>query len=312
MDRRVYDNYVLKVAEYGTLTKAAAALGISQPALSSGLSSLEKEVGIRIFNRRSVPISFTPEGLVYFEYIKRLNTLADDFAVRIEALHEAVDRKVTIGAPAAYVETIVTDAVIRLLERDPDLKVCIKSAPLEDLITMASEGQINCFISTSDSLPDHFEKHFVRNERLYLVIPANDPINQALTDSRVRTEQNGETYDFSLLDHQAFVFLEENKPLQKKIEVFLKNHRIEPKNSIVVDQVSTAVNLSVKGAGICFSSEEFLTGNAAPEHVRVYPLPLEGSERKIFVAFDQDLYQTKACKELVSLLTGPSEVFLSE
>lgn len=307
MDRRVYDNYVMKVAEYGTLTKAAAALGISQPALSSGLNSLEKDVGIRIFNRRSVPISFTPEGSVYFDYIKRLNQLADDFSVRIEALHEVADQKVAIGAPAAYVETVVTDAAIRLVQQNPDFKINIKSAPLEELIAMAAEGQINCFISTSDSLPDHFEKRFVKNEKLFLVVPRNDPINQILADSFDNSQQTRKTYDFSVLDRHTFVFLEENQPLQKKINAFLKVHRIEPKNSMVVDQVSTAVNLTIKGAGICFSSEEFLLGNLALDYVCIYPLPLEGSERKIFVAFDRELYQTKACKELIGLLTDVSE-----
>ena len=78
-------------------------------------------------------------------------------------------------------------------------------------------------------------------------------------------------------------------------------------DSMAVDQVSTAVNLTIKGAGICFSSEEFLLGNLALDHVCIYPLPLEGSERRIFVAFDRELYQTKACKELISLLTDVSE-----
>ena len=44
MDRRVYDNYVLQIVEHGTLSKAAAFLGISQPALSSGLTALENEL----------------------------------------------------------------------------------------------------------------------------------------------------------------------------------------------------------------------------------------------------------------------------
>ena len=33
MDKRAYDKYIIKIAEQGSLTKAAASLGISQPAL---------------------------------------------------------------------------------------------------------------------------------------------------------------------------------------------------------------------------------------------------------------------------------------
>ena len=71
MDRRVYDNYVIQIVEHGNLSKAAAYLGISQPALSSGLTALENELGFKIFNRRKVPITFTPEGELYFDYLKK-------------------------------------------------------------------------------------------------------------------------------------------------------------------------------------------------------------------------------------------------
>ena len=82
MDRRVYDNYVIQIVEHGNLSKAAAHLGISQPALSSGLTALENELGFKIFNRRKVPITFTPEGELYFDYLKRMQVLADDFLAK--------------------------------------------------------------------------------------------------------------------------------------------------------------------------------------------------------------------------------------
>lgn len=59
MYRKVFDQYVMNVVEFGSLTKAASFLNISQPALSMGLNSLEKEIGIKIFDRRAVPVKLT-------------------------------------------------------------------------------------------------------------------------------------------------------------------------------------------------------------------------------------------------------------
>lgn len=249
-------------------------------------------------------MSFTPEGMVYFDYLQRLWVLSDDFASRIAALRDDTEKRAVIGGPAVYVETVVTEAVMKLKRLRPDFRIRIKSAPLEELIGMSEEGKLNCFISTSDRLPENFTRICVKNERIYLVIPAEDPINAELTDYRVNPGEIGRCFDYSVLNRKQFVFLEENQPLQKMADAFFREYGIEPVNSITVDQVSTAVNLSMKGAGICFASEESLEGNLRLDGVCVYPLPPEVSGRSIYVAYDRELYQTEACRQLIQLLAA--------
>lgn len=295
MDRRVYDNYVFQVAEQGSLTKAAISLGISQPALSLGLNSLEKEVGFKIFNRRSIPVSFTSEGMIYYDYIRRLRVLDDDFQIRLAEMRKEANRQLVIGGPSAYIESIVTDAVIELNNREPNFKIRIKCSSLSELVEMASEGKINCFISTSDNLPNNFELKFIRNELLYMVIPKENPVNELIINQI-------DMIDYSVISGQHFIFLEEDQPLQKRINAFISENRINALNNITVDQVSTAVNLSAKGAGISIASEEALEGNINLENVCIYPLPSAVSERKIYVAYDRELYMSNACKKLIELL----------
>ena len=49
--------YFCVVAKHQNMTKAAAELMISQPALSKTIASLEKELGTPLFVRRTVPFS---------------------------------------------------------------------------------------------------------------------------------------------------------------------------------------------------------------------------------------------------------------
>ena len=52
----------LKVAEYGSIKKAAAFLNLTQPALSRSMSRLEEELGVSLFLRTKNTISLTENG----------------------------------------------------------------------------------------------------------------------------------------------------------------------------------------------------------------------------------------------------------
>lgn len=64
MDSRMLQ-YFVKVADCGSLTKAAGELYITQPALSQSMKKLETEVGISLFNRHGNEISLTSAGIIF-------------------------------------------------------------------------------------------------------------------------------------------------------------------------------------------------------------------------------------------------------
>ena len=68
----------MTLAEEGSFTKAAAALGISQPAVSQNISELEKTTGVRLFERLKGEIILTEQGKIFKDYAERiLNTYAE-------------------------------------------------------------------------------------------------------------------------------------------------------------------------------------------------------------------------------------------
>lgn len=294
MDKQVYANYIIQIVNHGNLSKAAAHLGISQPALSSGLTALENELGFKIFNRKKVPITFTPEGQLYYEYIQKMQVLSQDFQQRLEHYRAETGSKVVIGGPVAYVESMVTDAIIQLRKDNPNYQVCMKCSPLSELIDMAQKGEINCFISTSEELPTNFEKKLVKQEKVYLCIPKDNPVNQKMGESQ--------DFDFSILDGEEFVCLEEGQPLMEQMERFFYENGIVPECKITVNQVSTAVNMTSKGEGICFASEYALEGNIDLTNVCVYPLPDTVSGRNIYIAYNKELFLPGACEVLINHL----------
>ncbi len=69
-------HYFLKAAELLNLSKAADQLFISQPALSKQISTLEKELGFKLFQRGANSVRLTPSGAVL---LKRLPALLQEY-----------------------------------------------------------------------------------------------------------------------------------------------------------------------------------------------------------------------------------------
>ena len=72
--------YVLAVAECKSISKVAELLYISQPSLSRFISSLEQELGILLFERKSNGISLTEAGEIYVEYGKEIKRFGVEVA----------------------------------------------------------------------------------------------------------------------------------------------------------------------------------------------------------------------------------------
>lgn len=65
-------HYAITIAEAGSLNKAAEALYISQPSLTSAMQELEKELGISIFVRSGRGVSLTQDGSEFLLYAREV------------------------------------------------------------------------------------------------------------------------------------------------------------------------------------------------------------------------------------------------
>ena len=62
----------LKAAELGSLTRAAAELGVTQSAVSHMIGALEEELGVRLVVRSSKGVTFTYEGEQFMIWARRI------------------------------------------------------------------------------------------------------------------------------------------------------------------------------------------------------------------------------------------------
>lgn len=82
--------YIVKIVECGSMNEASHELYVSQPALSSAVRELEKELGIEIFTRSSQGIALTVDGAEFLTYARQV---LDQVSLLEERYKNAVPRK---------------------------------------------------------------------------------------------------------------------------------------------------------------------------------------------------------------------------
>ena len=64
--------YILAISATGSMNKAAEQLYVSQPSLTSSVQELEKEIGIKIFNRSGRGVTLTNDGAEFIQYARQV------------------------------------------------------------------------------------------------------------------------------------------------------------------------------------------------------------------------------------------------
>lgn len=307
MNIALYNEYIICIHECGNMTKAARKLGISQPALSSGLSSIEKKLGFKIFDRKRIPLQLTREGEIYLEYLYKHKDIVEDYERKIKDVLNPMESKLVIGGPSVYIKALIVEAVARLHLEYPDCKVIIKDASVPELIEKTKKGEVDCFVSTSENLPECFAKEEIKREKLYLCIPSAWEINKQLKDYQVLKGKAGSCFEYKILSGLEFIFLEENQPLQKEMQKFFTTNHIFPKSHITVNQVPTGIALSALGEGISVASEEAVLSSGYIDKLCMYVLPETISGRKILAAYNREHYVPYMCQNLIKILKNMNQ-----
>ena len=64
--------YFLTLSDIGSLSRAAAILGVTQPALSRQLGELEKSLGLRLFDRNGRGVVVTDDGQAFLGHAQKI------------------------------------------------------------------------------------------------------------------------------------------------------------------------------------------------------------------------------------------------
>ena len=89
--------YFVSVADTGSFTKAAMLQYISQTAITQQIRALEENVGAKLFDRNSRPVSLTPEGKVFLKEAREILGRMDMALTRIREASTGLEGELRLG-----------------------------------------------------------------------------------------------------------------------------------------------------------------------------------------------------------------------
>ena len=92
--------YILAVYRNKGFSAAARELGIAQPSLSATVAKFEKELGFKVFNRGTNPLSLTDEGRIYIDHLKEVVDSEQNMLYRIAHRAPSFTSALRIGVSA--------------------------------------------------------------------------------------------------------------------------------------------------------------------------------------------------------------------
>lgn len=135
--------YVEAVAELRNFTRAAAALNVSQPALSSQIRKLEKELGVEVFERRQDGVVPTTFGLQLVIAAREVTSIVDRIKETAQHFREIDATPLRLGLTptlAAYLSRYFIEMLAQLF---PDLRlIVVEEKPIE-LARLVESQQID-------------------------------------------------------------------------------------------------------------------------------------------------------------------------
>lgn len=165
----------MAAARIGSITKAAAELGLSQPALSRQIQGLERSLGVRLFDRVGRRLRLTTAGDSLVQQVGPILEELTRTTAGLGRLRETRSGRLRLGAIerlAAY----VLPAVLRAFRAaHPRLDLRVTCATDEVLPVLVAAGELDLAVTAGEAAAAPLVRHPLWQEELVLVLPPRHP-----------------------------------------------------------------------------------------------------------------------------------------
>lgn len=161
----------LSVARHGSFTKAAQELGLSQPALSRQVMSLEKQLGVKVFDRVGRSVRLTSVGE---ELVNKMAPLLEDISrltVNLAAAGGTTSGRVRLGATESVAVHALPGILRGFLQSHKRVSLRMVCQTSEVLPDMINAGDIDLAVTAIEQDAMGLRVEELWDEELVLVLP---------------------------------------------------------------------------------------------------------------------------------------------
>jgi DNA-binding transcriptional LysR family regulator len=282
------------VAFYKNISHAAAALYISQPAVSKSIKKLEGLLDVKLFSRGSKGVFLTTEGKIFYEYIqKALHTIADGENILAE-LKSKKQGMITIGVSTVLCKHFLLPHLKPFMDEYPEIKIKIINKTTFDTLKNIDQGIIDFGIV---SRPFNITPYtFIKLADIQDIFVAEKEYLQSLQI----TEPN------EIFSKGIFMLLESDNITRQYVDQFFMENNISLKPEVEINTMDFLIEFAKIGLGITVVIRKFIEKDLKEGTLIEIPISPPMPVRTVGIIYDKKKSLSIATQTFLSYLQSRS------
>jgi DNA-binding transcriptional LysR family regulator len=257
--------HFVAVAEELHFRRAAERLHVAQPAVSEQVRKLERELGVRLFDRSQPGVSLTVGGAAMLDEARRTLRQADVAARAARTARDRTALRLRIGYLPDSLPTAVSRGLRELAGAMPNLEVDLEAGPAHSVIDSLRAGCLDAVVSSLPASSAQLRVTSLGPQRMLAALPVGHP--QAMNSAVV--------LEWVSRDRLVVLPEEVNPAFRQAVVAMCRSAGASP-GLLEVAGVDQALLAVAAGAGTAL-----LPGSVAERYVAtgIRFLPVRGAER---------------------------------
>lgn len=288
--------YAIALSETRNFSQVAEKLGMTQPALSKQILSLEKELGVKLFDRDTSPIGLTPAGERFIQDAKDLVYKEDQLLRSMERFRSGKESQLTIGISPFRSLYLMPRIVKAIKGKFPGVRVCLQEWGSEKLRQEATEGKYDFAIMNLPVDESLLDVYPLEQDHLVLAVPK----------SMLHLLPEGVSREIDLADCEKlpFVVVGKGQEMRQMFERLCAHSQVHPPIAMEVVGVTTAWAMAGAGVGAALLPLQFVEDEAFHENVVLLSIRDNIFTRQPAVVVRRGQELSESAKYAIDLLTN--------
>lgn len=223
----------IAIERHGSISAAAQALHLSQPATSRRLQGLEEQIGVALFDRIAGRLHITAAGLALLPHAEQSIAAEADAVRAAQAQGATAVGNVDLAIVGSLIDPLLTRALEVVVREHPDAELHISTATSAHVCSLVRKGEVALGVSYSDPpkvdpVGDLHHEVLTTEQLVAVCAPAH-----SLAGRRIDAKTVGSRRWLVFPDHENHP--ESSSTIARRT---LEQHQVEPKNLRSIDSLS--------------------------------------------------------------------------
>ncbi|GAB7387616.1 LysR family transcriptional regulator [Bacillaceae bacterium] len=282
--------YALKVAEEKNFSKAAEKLHIAQPSLSQQIAKLERELGVRLFERGKNSVHLTYAGERFVEKAAKILDMTEELKKEMMDVADMRKGKLIIGSLPITGSHLLPLVLPVFKERYPGIDIVLVEETTLNLESLTARGETDLTLLTLPIQEANLEWVPVIDEEICLAVPPEHP----LADEKA--------VPLSKLKNDPFISLKKGQGFRHIVLQLCELAGFVPNIVFESSNIETVQSLVAAGMGVALVPA-MIKRNQPQPFVPVYLTVSEPkAQRTLVLAYRKGRYLSKAAHAFIDTM----------